>query len=237
MDKLKHTTFQAIEIESYGTRSGNKNHLFKFRATGKETLGEGSNDWNKHVYGNIFSQKRQLIYELKKVQSLLELKLNERFRILEINLRQALENVLNHKELFWFQKSQSVWLMNGDINTKYFHEMTLARCRRNKFKGLKEVVHPLRNFKSKKSRMILKIDLEKEYDRIYWDFLKDTLSESLGHLIDETVNNGRWRPLTDNLWVKIVRSKNKICGVPPNSIDKSPLRNFYVGFEQLDDTL
>lgn len=60
-------------------------------------------DRNKHVYGNIFSRKRQLIYELKKkVQSLLELRLNERFRIREIDLRQALEKVLKHNGLLWF---------------------------------------------------------------------------------------------------------------------------------------
>lgn len=38
-----------------------------------------------------------------------------------------------------------------------------------------EVVHSLKNFKGTKKGMILKIDLEKAYDRISWDFLRHTL--------------------------------------------------------------
>ncbi|TYH93863.1 hypothetical protein ES332_A12G002000v1 [Gossypium tomentosum] len=54
-----------------------------------------------------------------------------------IELRQALEEVLKQEKLLWFQKSWSVWLLNGDRNTKYFHGRTLARRRRNKIEGLK----------------------------------------------------------------------------------------------------
>ncbi|MBA0686212.1 hypothetical protein Goari_013826 [Gossypium aridum] len=43
MDKLKHTTFRAIETELHGIGFRNKNNLFKFVAIGKETLGKGSN--------------------------------------------------------------------------------------------------------------------------------------------------------------------------------------------------
>ncbi|MBA0726065.1 hypothetical protein Golax_001915, partial [Gossypium laxum] len=43
LDKLKHTTFRVIEIDSHGTRSRKENNLFNFGATGKEILGEGSN--------------------------------------------------------------------------------------------------------------------------------------------------------------------------------------------------
>lgn len=38
-----------------------------------------------------------------------------------------------------------------------------------------EVVHSLRNFRGNKYGMIMKIDLEKAYDRINWEFLRDTL--------------------------------------------------------------
>lgn len=40
------------------------------------------------------------------------------------------------------------------------------------------MVRSLRNFKGRKTGMIFKIDLEKAYDRIHGDFLKDTLSEA-----------------------------------------------------------
>ncbi|MBA0635734.1 hypothetical protein Godav_029981, partial [Gossypium davidsonii] len=42
LDKLKHTTFWVIEIDSHGTRSRKENNLFNFRAMGKEILGERS---------------------------------------------------------------------------------------------------------------------------------------------------------------------------------------------------
>lgn len=41
-----------------------------------------------------------------------------------------------------------------------------------------EVVHLLKGFKGNIYGMVLKIDLEKAYNRIRWDFLKDTPSEA-----------------------------------------------------------
>ncbi|KAH1081880.1 hypothetical protein J1N35_021641 [Gossypium stocksii] len=38
-----------------------------------------------------------------------------------------------------------------------------------------EVIHTMKSIKSKKGWMVVKVDLEKAYDRIRWDFLKDTL--------------------------------------------------------------
>ncbi|CAA7012923.1 unnamed protein product [Microthlaspi erraticum] len=40
---------------------------------------------------------------------------------------------------------------------------------------LQEAVHSMRRKKGKKGWMLLKLDLEKAYDRIRWDFLEDTL--------------------------------------------------------------
>ncbi|XP_031116600.1 uncharacterized protein LOC116020256 [Ipomoea triloba] len=40
-----------------------------------------------------------------------------------------------------------------------------------------EVVHSMRNKQGKKGLMILKIDLEKAYDRLNWEFIRDTLKD------------------------------------------------------------
>lgn len=40
---------------------------------------------------------------------------------------------------------------------------------------VQEVVHSMRRKQGKRGWMLLKLDLEKAYDRIRWDFLEDTL--------------------------------------------------------------
>lgn len=40
-----------------------------------------------------------------------------------------------------------------------------------------EVVHSMRRKKGKKGWMVIKIDLEKAYDRVCWDFILDTLND------------------------------------------------------------
>ncbi|CAL1363580.1 unnamed protein product [Linum trigynum] len=42
---------------------------------------------------------------------------------------------------------------------------------------LQEVLHTLRKKKGKRGGIVMKIDLEKAYDRLRWDFLRDTLKE------------------------------------------------------------
>ncbi|CAN1148091.1 LINE-1 retrotransposable element ORF2 protein [Linum perenne] len=41
---------------------------------------------------------------------------------------------------------------------------------------VQEVVHSLRSWKGKKNYMIIKLDLAKAYDKIEWDFVRDTLA-------------------------------------------------------------
>lgn len=43
---------------------------------------------------------------------------------------------------------------------------------------LQEAVHSMRSLKGKKGYMILKLDLEKAYDKLRWDFVKDTLHKA-----------------------------------------------------------
>lgn len=42
-----------------------------------------------------------------------------------------------------------------------------------------EVMHSMQTTKGRKNIMVIKIDLEKAHDRLSWDFIKDTLQETL----------------------------------------------------------
>lgn len=41
---------------------------------------------------------------------------------------------------------------------------------------VKEILHHMKSKKSKKGNLIFKLDLEKAYDTVHWNFLYDTLN-------------------------------------------------------------
>ncbi|XP_058756323.1 uncharacterized protein LOC131629558 [Vicia villosa] len=59
-------------------------------------------------------------------------------RKLEKQLQKELSEILNKEEMMWFQRSRTMWLADGDRNTKYYHMKTLARRRKNKIVMLKD---------------------------------------------------------------------------------------------------
>ena len=46
-------------------------------------------------------------------------------------VKDEINALLLQKELFWRQRSRSIWLLAGDKKTKYFHQRTSQRCRKN----------------------------------------------------------------------------------------------------------
>ena len=42
---------------------------------------------------------------------------------------------------------------------------------------MQEVLHAMRRKQGKKGYMVIKIDFEKAYDRLRWDFIRDTLHQ------------------------------------------------------------
>ncbi|PKI45344.1 hypothetical protein CRG98_034262 [Punica granatum] len=99
-----------------------------------------------------------------------------------------------------------------------------------------ELIHSKRMMKRKKGFMVLKIDLEKAYDHLSWDFLNATLSlvgiskgliriimdcvsssvMQLAHLILDSVLAGRWKPIkievSENQTLEIMRILDVFCG-------------------------
>ncbi|XP_058002232.1 uncharacterized protein LOC131179409 [Hevea brasiliensis] len=64
-------------------------------------------DWNFHVFGNVYKQKRQLIARIDGIQHYLENRQSHFLQKLEMQLRRELDTIRYREELIWFQKSQA----------------------------------------------------------------------------------------------------------------------------------
>ncbi|OMO88421.1 Endonuclease/exonuclease/phosphatase [Corchorus capsularis] len=53
------------------------------------------------------------------------------------NHEKEYEDILKREEIIWFQKSRAKWINSGDINTSYFHTITLVRRSKNRVGALK----------------------------------------------------------------------------------------------------
>ena len=53
-------------------------------------------------------------------------------------MMRKLDSIWKREEKYWMQRSRVKWLENGDKNTKFFHQATIQRRRKNKICSLKE---------------------------------------------------------------------------------------------------
>ncbi|KAA3475693.1 Retrovirus-related Pol polyprotein LINE-1 [Gossypium australe] len=94
-------------------------------------------DWNRSTYGYIGTRKRQLLKSIGTIQKAMDQSSSSRLVNLEMEVRDELENVLNHEELLWRQKARCDWLQFGDRNTKFFHSRTMQRRKFNRILALR----------------------------------------------------------------------------------------------------
>ncbi|KAL4277875.1 hypothetical protein GQ457_03G022350 [Hibiscus cannabinus] len=94
-------------------------------------------DWNLSVFGNIGKKKKRLLARLKGIDAALARSHSDSLVDFGHKLRSELEDIMNQEESLWSQKACANWILQGDRNTGFFHDSTMARRRVNFISGLK----------------------------------------------------------------------------------------------------
>ena len=53
-------------------------------------------------------------------------------------LKSEINTIQHHNELFWRQRSRSIWLLAGDKNAKFFHQRASQQRRKNHISGVQD---------------------------------------------------------------------------------------------------
>lgn len=91
---------------------------------------------NKEVLGNIFKKKHRLLKRLEGINKVLLRGPNERLMSLRDDLWQEYNMPVTHEESYWFQQARTNWVSLGDLNTRFFHQSSLKRRRKNRIMAL-----------------------------------------------------------------------------------------------------
>ncbi|KAK2664916.1 hypothetical protein Ddye_003490 [Dipteronia dyeriana] len=129
---LKHKKFDEIFLNNWSTQGDMTDEKIY-------NLSRVLQKWNKEEFGNLFHNKRRLLAHIHGIQKCLSERFSHHLSLLEETLLNKYKDTLEHKEIFWKQKSRNCWLNEGDKNTKFFHLSTIIRRRRNKIEGFKKV--------------------------------------------------------------------------------------------------
>lgn len=81
---------------------------------------------------------------------------------LEMEVRDDLENVLNHEKLIWRQKAICDWPQFGDRNTKYFHSRIMQRRKLNHILALR-----ISNGEWSSDQSVLSDEAARFFERLY----------------------------------------------------------------------
>ncbi|KAL8511535.1 hypothetical protein ACS0TY_018078 [Phlomoides rotata] len=105
----------------------NQNNPLLSLAERTKKCGERLRKWDKETFGNLgqtIKATRDRI-DTQQRQPQTEEMIRE-IKVLQCNL----DDMLKQEETFWFQRSQALWLKEGDRNTSFFHSKASQRKRR-----------------------------------------------------------------------------------------------------------
>ncbi|XP_060211901.1 uncharacterized protein LOC132639474 [Lycium barbarum] len=88
--------------------------------------------WSRSEDGNLGSKRRSLVGQMAEMDVVLEERvLTEEESIKKVTLLIEYKELVKNEEISWRQKSRSLWLKEGDKNTKFFQKMANAHRRYN----------------------------------------------------------------------------------------------------------
>lgn len=90
--------------------------------------------WGNKADSLFRTRKKELEHVIRWFQGSSSMFEIERYR----KAREELGDLLIQEEVFWRQRAKIFWLKEGDINTRFFHQMCSSRKRRNKLEKLKD---------------------------------------------------------------------------------------------------
>ena len=89
---------------------------------------------------------------------------SEEEKIVEKTLMQELMQREKYEEILWQQKSQKLWLREGDMNTSFFHKSTIQNRQKNRISHLKSLARQVLEKQS---------DIEEELVQFYTELLNE----------------------------------------------------------------
>ena len=102
-----------------------------------KALKEDLKKWNKEEFGNLAFRKKCLLSDLLGLDAREDLSgLSQEDQTRRIQIKGEIANLASLEEISWRQKSQFLFVKEGDNNTRFFHRVANSHRRSNHIRGI-----------------------------------------------------------------------------------------------------
>ena len=145
-DKWCGETVEGVWEASYD-EGDNQRMLRKIENRGKELTW-----WSQECFGNVRKELQKKRKELARAE---ELALQTRNSLWVVQIQKEINVLMGKEERMWRQRSWTLYLKDGDRNTRFFHCKATQRKRRNHMAGIRNQVDDWCTAQSQISNMFL----------------------------------------------------------------------------------